>query len=311
VLAFIPLVAGEAVEQCSAGDASCRMRGDDSESSSALQVKGREPKHGQQQRGSKLIITNACGTDPMWIASMFREEHRARYPNNVKLEPGESVTFDMPVAESVVATRFWPKMGCDEHGSNCRMGSSGGPGQGCPPTGCAPPVDTKFEATWWDFNTAEPVDWWDTSGVDGYTLPYKLTLESGCPNGHSLDCSTLSLDDCPKDEVLNGEPKDLTLKYHGSEEKVGCYSPCGKLTYSNWGNRPWYAPQAYEAREYCCPTPPESPESCRAGPIEKTQFVKLFRKKCQGVYSYAYDDAVGLQTCPVGTTYNWTIFCPM
>merc|ERR1712070_1227640 len=31
---------------------------------------------------------------------------------------------------------------------------------------------------------------------------------------------------------------------------------------------------------------------------------------CPHVYGYAYDDAVGLQTCPQDTVYTWTLFCP-
>jgi len=332
LLAFFALATcavGEGTGQCgapgAAAESSCQPRQDlGDEAASVLQVKGRDKTldsaHRSEAdaaqlgaRGSRLIVKNGCRTAPMWIASMFREEDRARYPNNVKLEPGETLTFDFPTRQTVVATRFWPKMGCDADGQHCRLGSSGGPGQTCPRTGCAPPVDTKFEATWWDFNTAEPVDWWDTSGVDGYTVPYTLELDSNCPQGRSLDCSTLSMADCPSDEVLNGKKVDLNLRFEGNStgERVGCYSPCGKLTFSNWGNQFRYSPAALEARHFCCPTPPESVEACRSGPVEKTKFVHLFRQKCRDVYSYAYDDAMGLQTCPVGTTYRWTLLCPL
>jgi len=240
---------------------------------------------------------------------MLPDSVRSLYPTNLKLGPGEEYTYVMPGQTTVAATRFWPKMGCDSNGEDCSMGSSGGPGQACPEGGCAPPVDSKFEATFWDFNTAERVDWWDTSGVDGYTLPYKLELDSNCPAGKSLDCSDLLLADCPRDEILDNVSYDLLV--HDLQGNVeGCYSPCGKLTYSNWGNTPVYAPADKEAQMYCCPTPPISSEQCREGPVEHTKYVALFREKCKSVYSYAYDDAVGLQTCPVGTTYHWTVFCP-
>lgn len=240
---------------------------------------------------------------------MLPDDLRDQYPSNKKINPGDTMTFSFPGDTTVASTRFWPKMGCNEEGEDCEMGTSGGPGQGpCPPQGCAPPVDSKFEATFWDKNTAEPVDWWDTSGVDGYTLPYTLELDSGCPRGVSLNCSELTFADCPTDEVLNGKSTDLRV--HHDNEVVGCYSTCGKLTYSNWGNSPVYSPASPEAQMYCCPTPPVSSEQCRHGPVEQAKYVKVFREKCANVYTYAYDDALGLQTCPVGTTYSWTLFCP-
>jgi hypothetical protein len=270
------------------------------------EVEGSRP----ADRGSKLVIKNDCMEEPIWIASTFGLGDRFGFPNNFKLESGESFTFQFPRDKTVAATRFWPKMGCEPGGLNCRMGSSGGPGQDCPEGGCAPPVDSKFEATWWDHNTAEPVDWWDTSGVDGYTLPYTLTLDSNCPRGRSLDCSDLTMSECPTDEMLNGHPNDMRVRFMGDKEHVGCFSPCGKLTYTNWKNSPTWTPWAEEAKMYCCPTPPVSPLACRTGPVETSKYVNLFRRKCRGVYSYAYDDAIGLQTCPVGTTYTWSLKCP-
>jgi len=311
-------------EQCNADGAAAACKSTEvGDSSSVLQVKSRpeglqssdlaplEVDVRQSGRESRLVVINDCMAEPMWIASLVKDEDRHLYPNNVKLMPNESVTFTFPSWRTVAATRFWPKMGCRADGTQCRLGSSGGPGQDCPEHGCAPPVDTKFEATWNDLTTAQPVDWFDTSGVDGYTLPYTLSLDSGCPHGKSLDCSDLSLSDCPDDEMLNGQRYNLTVRYYGTQEAVGCYSHCGKLTYTNWGNHPTYAPQAPEANMYCCPTPPVSPRACREGPVEQTRYVQLFRQKCKGVYSYAYDDAVGLQTCPVGTTYTWTLRCPL
>lgn len=298
-------------EECT--DGVCEV-GDMDDDGSALQVKkGAAEAEASVARfpGSRLIVRNGCDSQPMWIASMVRPEDRHLFPNNFKLNPGQEYTFQLPADRTVASTRFWPKMGCREDGTQCRMGSSGGPGQDCPPKGCAPPVDSKFEATFGDKNTAEPVDWWDTSGVDGYTVPYKLELDEGCPNGKSLDCSQLALSDCPRDEVLNNQETDLFVKYQGDGEVVGCYSHCGKLTFDNWGNEMGrHMPWSDESKMYCCPTPPVSSEACRQGPVEQTKFVKLFREKCMGVYSYAYDDAIGLQTCPVGTAYTWTLLCP-
>lgn len=40
------------------------------------------------------------------------------------------------------------------------MGESGGPGLPCPSQGCAPPIDSKFEAT---FGASDGNDWYDAS----------------------------------------------------------------------------------------------------------------------------------------------------
>lgn len=211
------------------------------------------------------------------------------------------------------STRFWPMSGCDKSGDGfCEVGSSGGPGQGCPPDGCAPPVDSKFEATFGCEGAGCPagtstVDWWDTSAVDGYTFPYTLALQ-GCPQGKSLDCSQLKLSDCPQQELTSSGMLNLSVTTPAGAP-AGCYSPCGKLTFSNWGNPGTVGPADAAAALYCCPTPPVSSPACNAGPVVDSSFVKLIHEKCKDVYAFAYDDGVGLQTCPPTATYTWTVGC--
>merc|ERR1711988_2055367 len=82
-------------------------------------------------------------------------------------------------------------------------------------------------------------------------------------------------------------------------------------TTSNWNN-PFgtHSPPDDIANPYCCPTPPVSSEECRAGPADSMEYTQLIHAQCPNVYGYAYDDAVGLQTCPGDTVYTWTLFCP-
>ena len=54
---------------------------------------------------------------------------------------------------------------------------------------------------------------------------------------------------------------------------VGCYAPCAKLTYSQWGQGHDFTPDSKEARHYCCPTPPVSPNQCSSGPVVTTKYV--------------------------------------
>jgi hypothetical protein len=262
----------------------------------------------------RLKVINGCESDTIWIASSDN------VPGGpiVKLAPGASHAYDIP--DGLSSTRFWPKMHCNDDGQMCKIGDSGGPGQECADGGCAPPVDSKFEATFGDpsgdcHSDASKCDWWDTSGVDGFTLPYKVDLSSDCKAdgyaGMDIDCSKLSLNDCPAEDMSGVGSTDLKLTYPGSDEVVGCYSPCAKLTTSNWGNPAGsHTPDDEIANPYCCPTPPVSSEQCRAGPADSSSYTQLIHKSCPHVYAYAYDDAVGLQVCPPTTVYTWTLFCP-
>ena len=52
----------------------------------------------------------------------------------VKILPGQS--HDFPTPSHLSATRFWPKMGCDESGHNCRLASQNFYGQQLQQPGC-------------------------------------------------------------------------------------------------------------------------------------------------------------------------------
>jgi len=222
--------------------------------------------------------------------------------------------------------RFWPKIGCDESGQKCKIGDSGGPGQTCHDGGCAPPVDSKFEATFGTLggdclHNGTFCDWVDTSAVDGYTLPYKIELSDRCKTdsnlpkkGVDIDCSNLLLDACPLHEDMGDACRDdhgLGVYSEDGKDIVGCYSPCAKLTMSQWSNVcGTHEPNDTAAGPFCCPTPPVDPDACRKGPASKSNYHNVIHAKCPHVYSFSYDDGVGLQVCPPETVYTWTLFCP-
>ena len=278
--------------------------------------------------GSRLRMTNGCTKDPLWLANFaFQTPY---FDQDIKLPAGETHEFDIP-DEGLAATRFWAKWGCDDKGGNCLIGQSGGPGESCPPSGCAPSVDSKFEATFGCMpgstkpcavNPSEPsqplgpIDWWDVSQVDGWTLPYKVEIVGNCPQSpKSIDCSALSLASCPSSEDLGLPDGAETLwlmdpSGKRTDHPVGCYSPCAKLTYAQWGQGHDFTPESKEARHYCCPTPPISPGACSSGPVVTTKYVQAVHKLCPSVYAYAYDDGIGLAQCPSGTRYDVTFYCP-
>jgi len=289
-----------------------------------------KPHHASADTTNRLRITSDCD-QPLWIFhTVGSGGGTLNAPAKVELKKkGDHYDYAIP-NKGLASTRFWPGAECDANGDNCKIGSSGGPGLSCPDKGCAPPVDSKFEGTFGCLSSLSQSDCqtnpsapstkltrednWDTSMVDGFTLPYKVTVAGSCPGGPNnatIDCSDLKWSECPTADVINGTATDLTLKDLGTgKETVGCYSPCSKLTMNNWGNSPTYTPDSTEAAYYCCGG--ISSADCQAGPGASTQYVKNIHKYCPQTYAYAYDDGTGLFKCPAAasTVYTVTFSCP-
>jgi len=274
---------------------------------------------------SRLRVLNGS-SEPMWIFWIGAEGGGTMPdPHKILLSPGHHHDYTVPAA-GLAGTRFWPGLGCDDTGNDCEIGQSGGPsadGFTCPSQGCAPPIDSKFEGTFGclvkpcQLNPSSGLplpatDSWDTSLVDGFTLPFSVRVVGDCPGGPmggAIDCSALDLSACPTSEDLSSggaypDLKDLSLVAGGA----GCYSDCGRLTFSQRNNAPTFAPTAEQAQDYCCPTPPVSPEACRAGPVASTDYTQLVHQLCPQVYAYGYDDGVGLWSCPAGVRYEVTFY---
>jgi hypothetical protein len=293
-----------------------------------------------EDKPRRLSVVNAC-RQPVWIT------HEAAAgtgpdPQDVRVAPGASHAFLTP--NGLSATRYWAKLGCNEQGTHCALGGSGGPKEACVrkmPGGaynysaCAPPIDTKFEASFGQMgepcNPMAPggtemagCDYIDMSLVDGFTLAFKLEIHGGRCTATSkgvdsrvqtIDCSTLSFDDCPAEENLGlGFDVDLRAVSPHTGTVAGCYAPCMKLTDTKWNNTLGAGRTGLDAGNasapYCCPTPPVSPEECRQGPVTSTRFVRTLHEKCPGVYGYAYDDGHGLMRCSSDSHYKLTLYCP-
>ncbi|RYZ96573.1 MAG: carbohydrate-binding protein [Moraxellaceae bacterium] len=299
----------------------------------------------------RLKIVNGCGS-PMWVQWLTAPGINFNATNFKKLDGlGSFTEFDIP-DKGLPSMRFWPGFGCDANGKNCRVGSSGGPaalGFTCPPTGCAPPIDSKFEASFGCIpgvtdaqcvqNPSAPGqplgrgDWWNSSFVDGYTTPMKVVVHGNCPTGPQpapvfgpggppggvIDCSTIRVSDCPTNENLstNGQfPQFNSVNLIATNPATGavggCYSPAAKLTFNHWANGfPTYPADSAQAQMYACPTPPISPDQCSAGPAARTKFHDMVHTHC-ATYTYPYDDGVGLSSCPAATnlSYEVTFYCP-
>jgi len=322
-------------------------------STSGVVVNPTPSPHGFPTQIADLRIINNCKTT-LWFEGRYGGQG-APIPGEATTSrralPGTFVDYTIP-ATGLGGTRFWAKYGCDANGRNCQIGDQmqywPNPPGGCPAGGCTPPVDSLFEATWGckpgaGCNSQNPTTWFDTSQVDGWTIPYKLTPlgdTSRCDcigdkcGFAGVDASRLDLARCPRSEDVSNNGQFGNINVGGKtiamnnidlriindkNEVLGCMSPCKKL---NWG-----APYGLQQPEdkgatmwMCCPTPTPSdcspskgcisPLTCRNGPIEKTKFVAAVHDMAPGVYSYSYDDGVGLHACPAGIVKYTMEFCP-
>eukprot|EP01111_Echinosteliopsis_oligospora_P017477 TRINITY_DN758_c0_g1_i1.p1 TRINITY_DN758_c0_g1~~TRINITY_DN758_c0_g1_i1.p1 ORF type:complete len:311 (+),score=86.83 TRINITY_DN758_c0_g1_i1:48-980(+) len=283
--------------------------------------------------GADFTAVNNCDFD-IWMEGRYQDGPIPGESSTLQhLNSGERHGYNIP-SSGLPATRFWAKFGCDSQGRNCRIGDQDQywPGGGCPPGGCTPPIDSLFEATW---GASGGTTWFDTSAVDGYTIPYIVNLTGNvgaCDNGaglDSIDGSQLDLDKCPGNTDIsdngaypsvnaNGQTfstRNVDLKYRDSQNTLGCASPCSQFSHI-WNLNPGSLPAIY----YCCPTPnPNNCQisqgcitsaECRAGPASNDQYTEGIHQMTENIYAYAYDDGVGLHTCPAGTVQYTMTFCP-
>jgi hypothetical protein len=265
---------------------------------------------------SRLRITNNCEL-PIWV-----QQQGVAGASQVYVEKGAHTDYDIPAA-GLASTRFWPKMLCDKDGNNCKIGQSSNP---CPATaaGCAPPVDSKLEATWgctladktkcgYTPQGVQMIDtFWNASAVDGYTLPFTMTVKGGDGRASCLpvDCAGLAMTQCPTDDDLSNNGANPAYKKQDLRvaNGAGCFSTCTKLNYPGWGGDGLNSPAGPVEQMYCCPTPPISSPQCKAGPVVNTKYVKAIHTMCKGTtYGYAYDDGIGGRNCSGDTVIEFTL----
>ena len=193
------------------------------------------------EQTSRLRVVNGCPSEPLWfsyeVGSPYGVCGTIADPDFLKVNPGAYHDYSIPDA-GLCGFRLWPQARCGADGKkiglsgddmDCEIGPSGGihskpycPGELVNKTGmgCSPPIDSKFEGSFgctYDdearcrttpqgatlFNVS---DYWDTSLVDGWTLPFKVKVLDPCtfgPPDGTIDCLNLSIDQCPTDENLS------------------------------------------------------------------------------------------------------------
>ncbi|STX30174.1 Thaumatin family [Legionella beliardensis] len=193
------------------------------------------------EQTSRLRITNQCN-NPIWIQQDYI--HTTQDPIVVQIPQGQAYDYTIPDI-GLAATRFWPKVNCNQYGYDCRLGESTAVpdaiARGIQHGPFAPDINSKFEATWGCLqaifdknpnlcatNPSAPSThlntetWWNGSAVDGYTLPYNIVVkkdESSCKDivtgqvitNPGVNCSKLSVDFCPRDENLSTNGRFNTI----------------------------------------------------------------------------------------------------
>ena len=287
----------------------------------------------------RFTVVNGCDTETLWIANQGYAQNHLE-PQMKKLEPGMEFTWDIP-NEGLPSTRFWPLTGCNSSGI-CKVGQSVGGISGlpdCGATGCAPAVDSKFEATWGctlknpkdcvttkQGKNLQGPDYFDVSLVDGFTLPYRVDF-NGCTPPRRKDGKRVPYFNASKLDYLRMCPQVDNLGSVGDEDLVlfsprhnhgvvGCLSPCSRLTVPNWEHPQYnFSTSSDQAKYYCCPAGSlgpgqQTPTKCMHGPVNNTNYVSNIHHFAPDVYAYAYDDGLGGYHCPSNTTYKMTYYCP-
>uniref|UniRef100_A0A7S4SN67 Uncharacterized protein n=1 Tax=Alexandrium monilatum TaxID=311494 RepID=A0A7S4SN67_9DINO len=194
----------------------------------------------------RLRITNGCRNEPVWIIRKARDAASSGL-QILRIEPMEHHDFSTPSGPGAVL--YWPRAGCDEQGRRCAIGTAAD--EACTDVNgtvdCAPAVDSKLEAIFGDASLpCDPAsgrisgcDHVDMSLIGGFTLPFKFSRRGSCTEradegikSDMLDCSQLSLAQCPNAETAPGSPgweADLQAVNRRTRQVSGCYAPCRKL----------------------------------------------------------------------------------
>ncbi|KAF8528421.1 thaumatin-like protein [Hysterangium stoloniferum] len=206
-------------------------------------------------------------------------------PTGWEAAPSSSVTFDVP--DNWKAGRIWGRRDCNftiPGPQSCLDGGCNG-GLLCDPnTGTGVPPASIAE---WTLMGDGNQDFYDTSLVDGYNLPLRITNTVGCP---VADCPIDLGPDCPA--PLKG-PFDST------GFPVGCQSACK----ANLDGNPNDSPN-------CCSGSHNTPATC---PPSGVAFYSYFKSGCPNSYGYAFDESSGtaLWKCDSSLKANYTLtFCP-
>jgi len=274
-----------------------------------------------------FTFTNSC-LETVWVGSYGQNGSAAIGGGGWALTPGQSMRMDVPVGNS---GRIWPRTGCSfgsdgscPDGINCCK--TGGCltadgktfGLGCAQTG-VPPA-TLLE---WTLDAASgngAIDYYDSSMVDGWSVPVRMTAVAGTHNPDpDPDPGMDPAHWCAADGCTSGKPACPTAyRVEGSPDS--CWSPCMAATNAGspdatklcctcsltepvtcpdpacaggYGCTPYHDP-AYPADMVCDPW---NADRARAWDATAISYIDAVKKACPNVYSWQFDDAKATFNC--------------
>ncbi|KAJ3556649.1 hypothetical protein NP233_g6777 [Leucocoprinus birnbaumii] len=237
-----------------------------------------------------FTVYNACPFT-IWPAMFTDLNVGTATPNHATgWEAGAYTAVSFSVPDNWKAGRIWARRDCDfstNPGPNsCLDGGCNG-GLVCDPhTGTGVPPATVAEFTLGG-GSADGLDWYDVSLVDGYNLPMRIDNTAGC-----------GIPKCAVDLGPNC-PAPLKGPYDSSGFPVGCRSACQANLDGNQADSP-----------NCCSGSHNTAATC---PPSGVAYYSYFKGNCPDTYVYAYDESSGtaLWNCPASANADYTItFCP-
>lgn len=223
----------------------------------------------------QITIVNAVD-ETIWAAT----NQNSQYPLPVtgwKLDPGQSVTFNVPTAWG---GRIWGRTGCAFNSSGvgtCQTGDCGGVFQ-CKGSGATPA--TLAEMT---LDSFDGLDFYDVSLVDGSNLPMYINTS------HSVSPDPVSSDGCYQGACTKAIDCPTAMQVMSGGKTVACETACA----------------AFGGDAYCCTGPWAGRQNCLPANWP-TDYAKLVFKDAEPyAYSYAYDDSATM-TCKGGCDYRIT-----
>ena len=207
------------------------------------------------------IITSGYNSGWGIYPSEYSGTKNQIYSNNggkIRVDSGSYVYFPGFINSIGVnlTGRIWAMVGCDNTGSFCKIGGSASKGglEGCGYNNgnnqgylYTSPIDSKFEFNIFSGNG----DWFDTSAVDGLTLPFVFSYYGQNNQGNTslteLKCG-VSENECPSNEnvYINcntqqcpQSPSEIyDLSYRNVDgDYIGCSSLCGYMSKAGYNKQ--------------------------------------------------------------------------
>ncbi|KAM7510151.1 hypothetical protein LguiB_009026 [Lonicera macranthoides] len=220
---------------------------------------------------ANITLVNKCNYT-VWPATASTTGSARLPTTGFVLQKNESRTI---IAPSSWVGRFWGRTHCtvDSTGNfSCLTGDCGSGKIECAGSFGAPPA-TLAE---FGLNSANDLDFYDVSLVDGFNLPMLIVPQGGT----GVNCNNSG---CISD-LNQACPSELKVTGNGGEG-VACKSPC----------------VAFGTAQYCCTG---ANDTCNLN-----SYTVYFMKTCPRTYSYPTDQVTTSYSCAAGAGYLIT-FCP-